>query len=29
MKSLRQEVYRYVRERYGSEIETLWARFPN
>lgn len=28
-KSLREEVFRYVREKYGSEIEHLWARWPD
>ena len=27
--SLRQDVFRYVRKKYKSEIEYLWARFPS
>ena len=27
--SLREEVFRYVKKTYGSEIEHLWARFPS
>ena len=26
--SLREEVFRYVKKKYNSEIECLWARFP-
>ena len=27
--SLRNDVFRYVKKKYGSEIEYLWARFPS
>ena len=27
-KSLRNEVFRYVKRKYKSEIEYLWARYP-
>ena len=26
--SVREEVFRYVKKEYNSEIEYLWARFP-
>ncbi len=28
-KSLRNSVFDYIKEKYGSEIEHLWSRFPN
>ena len=27
--SLREEVCKYAKEKYNSQIESLWARFPN
>ncbi len=28
-KSLREQVFQYVKKKYGSEIEYLWSKFPN
>ena len=27
--SLKEDVFRYIREKYGSDIEYLWRRYPN